>query len=77
MPAANTPVETFKRANAAALRAIAKRADIEVNYAADTAVLSGNQARLPMPSRERHRPGARASRGALDSRSDGHNACLS
>ncbi|MBL8705001.1 MAG: cobaltochelatase subunit CobT, partial [Rhodospirillales bacterium] len=52
MAAADTPVEIFKRANAAALRAIAKRPDIEVAYAADTAVLAGNQARLPLPSRE-------------------------
>jgi cobaltochelatase CobT len=50
--ATDTPVEIFKRANAAALRAIAKRADIDVAYAADTAVLAGNQARLPLPSRE-------------------------
>jgi cobaltochelatase CobT len=52
MAAADTPLEIFKRANAAALRAIAKRPDIEVAYAADQALLSGNQARLPLPSRE-------------------------
>jgi cobaltochelatase CobT len=52
MAAADTPLEIFKRANAAALRAIARRADIEVAYAADQALLAGNQARLPLPSRE-------------------------
>ena len=52
MAAAETPLEVFKRANAAALRAIAHRADIEVAYAADQALLAGNQARLPLPSRQ-------------------------
>ncbi len=67
MAAPDTPVEIFKRANAAALRALSKRADIEVAYAADTAVLAGNQARLPLPSRELPEGERNQVRGEADS----------
>ncbi len=48
----DTPVEVFKRATAATLRAIARRGDIEVSYASQAPGLHQNQARLPLPSRE-------------------------
>ena len=45
------PLEAFKRANAAAFRAVAKRPDIEVAYGADPAHMTGERARLPFPAR--------------------------
>ncbi|MFQ5955244.1 MAG: cobaltochelatase subunit CobT [Kiloniellales bacterium] len=47
-----TPVEVFKRAIAATLRAISGRGDVEVSYASQVAGLHHNQARLPLPSRD-------------------------
>jgi cobaltochelatase CobT len=46
-----TPVEAFKRATAAAMRAVAEDSEIEVTFSADAASGSGKKARLPLPSR--------------------------
>jgi cobaltochelatase CobT len=46
-----TPVEAFKRATAAAMRAVAEDSEIEVTFTADAAGGSGKKARLPLPSR--------------------------
>lgn len=51
MSDAETPVEAFKRATAAALRAIAETDKVDVAFAADAGGLSGRRARLPLPSR--------------------------
>ena len=47
-----SPVEQFKQATGAALRAIAERDDIEVAYSNEPPGLSGERARLPFPSRD-------------------------
>ena len=51
MAAEESPVEAFRRATAAAMRAIAERDDITVNFGAE-ARLVDTQARLPVPSRD-------------------------
>ncbi|MDX2104127.1 MAG: cobaltochelatase subunit CobT [Alphaproteobacteria bacterium] len=47
----DNPIERFKRATAAALRAVAHEGEVEVVYAAEASGLSGKRARLPMPPR--------------------------
>lgn len=47
-----SPVEQFKHATGAALRAIAERDDIEVAYSNEPPGISGERARLPFPSRD-------------------------
>jgi cobaltochelatase CobT len=46
-----TPVETFRRTTAAAMRAVAEDAEIDASFAADGTGVSGKKARLPLPSR--------------------------
>ena len=46
------PVEPFKRAVTATLRAIAENDEIEVSYGSEGAGIHGSRARLPLPSRE-------------------------
>ncbi len=46
------PVEPFKRAVTATLRAIAENDEIEVSYGSEGAGINGSRARLPLPSRE-------------------------
>jgi cobaltochelatase CobT len=62
-----TPVETFKRATAATLRAIAARDDIEVSFSAEIAGTSESHARLPLPSRELPADEVAQVRGEADS----------
>ncbi len=47
-----SPVETFKQATAATLRAIAERDDIEVTFSNEPSGISGNRARVPFPGRD-------------------------
>src|SRR3954447_24133193 len=47
-----SPVEPFKRAVAGALRAIARKPDVEVSFAAERPGLAGTKARLPEPARK-------------------------
>jgi cobaltochelatase CobT len=47
-----TPVEIFKRATAAVLRAVAERPDIQVQFSSEPAGVSGIRARLPHPPRD-------------------------
>ena len=61
-----TPVETFKRATAATLRAIAGRDDIDVSYASEVPGLHQNQARLPLPPRDLPAEEVAQVRGAAD-----------
>ena len=51
MVATETPAEAFRRVTAAAMRAIAERDDVTVNFGAE-ARLVDTQARLPVPSRD-------------------------
>ena len=46
------PLEVFKRANAACFRAVSKRPEVEVVYGSDPAHMTGERARLPLPSRQ-------------------------
>ncbi|MSP90112.1 MAG: cobaltochelatase subunit CobT [Alphaproteobacteria bacterium] len=52
MSDAESPLESFKRATAATVRAIAEREDVDVAFGADQPGLQGMRARLPQPGRE-------------------------
>ena len=47
-----TPIEQFKHATGAVMRAIAEKEDLEVSYSNEPSGLSGSRARLPFPSRD-------------------------
>ncbi|HKA80600.1 MAG TPA: hypothetical protein VKD43_11225, partial [Xanthobacteraceae bacterium] len=51
-PAKDAPTEPFKRAVAGCLRAIARKPELEVNFAAERPGLQGEKARLPEPPRK-------------------------
>ena len=51
-PAKEAPTEPFKRAVAGCLRAIARKPDLEVSFAAERPGLAGGKARLPEPPRK-------------------------
>ena len=65
-PAKESPTEPFKRAVAGALKAIARKADLEVGYAAERPGLIGGKARLPEPARKLTRQEAAIVRGNAD-----------
>jgi cobaltochelatase CobT len=62
-----SPAEPFKRAVAGALRAIARKPDLEVSFAAERPGLMGGKARLPEPARKLTRAEAAIVRGNADS----------
>lgn len=62
----DTPVETFKRATAAVVRAIAERDDMVISFTADQPGFAGNRARLPQPARALTAMEAAKVRGAAD-----------
>ena len=66
MSEAQTPLEEFKRATAAAVRAIAERDDLKIEFDADQPGLQGNWARLPQPSREMKADDVAQVRGEAD-----------
>src|SRR3954468_965824 len=61
------PTEPFKRAVTACLRAIARKPELEVTFAAERPGLSPGKARLPEPARKMTRRGAAIVRGPPDS----------
>ncbi len=61
------PTEPFKRAVASTLRAIAGKRDLEVSFASDRPMLTGDRARLPEPPRRLSREDAAILRGNADS----------
>jgi cobaltochelatase CobT len=61
-----SPTEPFKRAVTGCMRAIARKADLEISYAAERPGLSGNKARLPEPPRKLSRAEAAIVRGNAD-----------
>jgi cobalamin biosynthesis protein CobT len=65
-PSKESPNEPFKRAVSGALRAIARKPDLEVSYAAEKPGLSGNKARLPEPPRRLTAAEAAVLRGHAD-----------
>jgi cobaltochelatase CobT len=60
------PTEPFKRAVAGAMRALARKADLEVSFAAERPGLMGGKARLPEPARKLTRGEAAIVRGHAD-----------
>ncbi|MEL0003777.1 MAG: cobaltochelatase subunit CobT, partial [Rhodospirillales bacterium] len=52
MAEAESPSEVFKRNTGAAMRAVARRRELDVTFGPDTASTDGTSARLPTPSRE-------------------------
>ncbi len=61
-----SPVDVFKRATAATLRAVAERSEVTVSFGAEPPGLAGNRARLPMPSRHMSPLDVARVRGASD-----------
>src|ERR687889_734790 len=66
-PGKESPTEPFKRAVTGCLRAIARRPDLEVNYAAERPGLITGKARLPEPPRRLTGMDAAIVRGHADS----------
>src|SRR5512147_2637849 len=62
-----SPTEPFKRAVAGCLRAIARRHELDVTYAAERPGLAGGKARLPEPPRKLNPQEAAIVRGHADS----------
>ncbi|AMN39219.1 cobaltochelatase subunit CobT [Rhodoplanes sp. Z2-YC6860] len=61
-----SPAEPFKRAVTGCLRAIAKKSDLEVSFAAERPGLVGGKVRLPEPARKLTREEAAIVRGNAD-----------
>src|SRR5712672_2913050 len=62
-----SPTEPFKRAVTGCMRAIAKKPDLEVGFAAERPGIVGGKARLPEPPRKLSAPEAAIVRGHADS----------
>src|SRR5437016_3498811 len=78
-PAREAPTEPFKRAVAGCLRAIAKRPELEVGFAAERPGLAAGKARLPEPPRKLNGREAAIVRAHADSmalRLAGHNPAV-
>jgi cobaltochelatase CobT len=61
-----TPLDIFKRATAATVRAIAAREEVTVTYGTEPAAAAGTRVRLPLPGRELSAADAAPVRGAAD-----------
>ena len=61
-----SPTEPFKRAVTGCLRAIARKPDLEVAFAAERPGVAGNKVRLPEPPRKLNRQEAAIVRGHAD-----------
>ncbi len=66
-PSKESPVEPFKRAVAGCMRALARKPDLEISYAAERPGLAGGKARLPEPPRKLNAHDAAIVRGHADS----------
>jgi cobaltochelatase CobT len=64
---AESPIDVFKRALAAATRAIAEERELEVVFGAEPPNLRGRRARLPLPARDLPLPEVERIRGVADS----------
>src|SRR5947207_4639068 len=67
MTQAFPPTETFKRATASTLRAIAERDDVTVGFGPEPAGVAGTRVKLPNPARDLPADEAAQLRGAADS----------
>ncbi|MGC1466795.1 MAG: cobaltochelatase subunit CobT, partial [Pseudolabrys sp.] len=61
-----SPAEPFKRAVTGCLRALARKPDLEVSYAAERPGMMGGKVRLPEPPRKLSRAEAAIVRGHAD-----------
>src|SRR5437868_3832762 len=66
-PSKDSPTEPFKRAVTGCLRAIARKPDLEVSFAAERPGIVGGKARLPEPARKLGAAEAAIVRGHADS----------
>src|SRR5437764_2056334 len=66
-PSKESPTEPFKRAVAGAMRAIARKPDLEISYAAERPGMAGGKARLPEPPRKLNAQDPAIVRGHSDS----------
>src|SRR5256885_2406345 len=66
-PSKESPTEPFKRAVAGCMRAIARKPDLEISYAAERPGMAGGKARLPEPPRKLNPQDAAIVRGHSDS----------
>ena len=66
-PPGRAPTEPFKRAVTGCLRAIARKPELEVSFAAERPGIVGGKARLPEPPRKLAGPDAAIVRGHADS----------
>jgi cobaltochelatase CobT len=66
-PSKESPTEPFKRAVAGCMRAIARKPDLEITYAAERPGIAGGKARLPEPPRKLSAQDAAIVRGHSDS----------
>ena len=66
-PSKESPTEPFKRAVTGCLRAIARKPELEVSFAAERPGVVGGKARLPEPPRKLTGPDAAIVRGHADS----------
>jgi cobaltochelatase CobT len=67
IPSKESPTEPFKRAVAGCMRAIARKPDLEITYAAERPGMAGGKARLPEPPRKLNAQDAAIVRGHSDS----------
>src|SRR6187455_343713 len=65
-PSKESPTEPFKRAVTGCLRAIARKPELEVSFAAERPGIVGGKARLPEPPRKLSGPDAAIVRGHAD-----------
>jgi cobaltochelatase CobT len=65
-PSRESPTEPFKRAVAGCMRAIARKPDLEISFAAERPGLAGGKARLPEPPRKLSKGEAAIVRGHAD-----------
>ncbi len=66
-PSRESPTEPFKRAVSGCMRAIARKPDLEISFAAERPGLAGGKARLPEPPRKLTKAEAAIVRGHSDS----------
>src|SRR6202165_6137535 len=66
-PSKESPTEPFQRAGTGCLRAIARKPELEVSFAAERPGIVGGKARLPEPPRKLTGPDAAIVRGHADS----------
>ena len=65
-PGKESPTEPFKRAVSGAMRALARKPDLEVSFAAERPGMVGGKARLPEPARKLSKAEAAIVRGHAD-----------